>query len=72
MRSGEIEILWNGAPLEFKEPPILEEELPNGQKVIWKKRIKIENTNLMVKILLIILLADKSSSAEDTSLSNVI
>ena len=42
MRSGEIEILWNGAPLEFKEPPILEEELPNGQKVIWKKRIKIE------------------------------
>lgn len=42
LRSGEIEILWNGVPLEFKEPPILEEELPNGQKVIWKKRIKIE------------------------------
>lgn len=42
LRTGEIEILWNGIPLTFKEPPIFEDVLPNGQKTIWKKKIKFD------------------------------
>lgn len=42
LRTGEIEILWNGVPLTFKEPPIFEEVLPNGQKTIWKKKIQFD------------------------------
>ena len=30
LRSGEIEILWNGEPISFEEPSFLEEDLNNG------------------------------------------
>ena len=37
LRSGEIEILWNGEPISFKEPEFLEEDLGNGVKNVWRK-----------------------------------
>lgn len=42
LRSEEIEITWNGVPLEFEEPPILEEAHKDGTKTFWKKIIKIK------------------------------
>lgn len=42
LRSGEIKIFWNGAPVFFDEPPILHEDLGNGYINTWKKDIKIE------------------------------
>ncbi|WP_158509527.1 ATP-binding protein [Limnochorda pilosa] len=36
LRSGEIEILWNGGPISFQEPPILEEEV-DGERITWRK-----------------------------------
>lgn len=42
LRSGEVEILWNGEPIKFEEPPILTEDLGGGTIVPWRKEIAIE------------------------------
>ncbi|MFC2038850.1 ATP-binding protein [Chloroflexota bacterium] len=42
LRSGDIEIFWNGQPIQFQEPPILKEDLGDGTSQHWKKDIKIE------------------------------
>lgn len=42
LRSGEIEILWNGEPIYFEEPSFLEENLEGGVKNVWKKNFTIE------------------------------
>ena len=42
IRSGEIEILWNGEPISFREPSFLEEELPGGVKNVWRKSFAID------------------------------
>lgn len=42
LRSGEIEIKWNGVPLSFTEPPILVEDLGDGSSATWKKNISLE------------------------------
>ena len=42
LRSGEIEILWNGEPISFEEPKFLEEDLHNGVKNVWRKSFTIE------------------------------
>jgi Histidine kinase-, DNA gyrase B-, and HSP90-like ATPase len=39
LRSGEIEILWNGKPINFEEPPILVESSGKGPKYTWRKNI---------------------------------
>ncbi|MYA50688.1 MAG: hypothetical protein F4045_05855 [Chloroflexi bacterium] len=41
LRSGEIEILWNGEPISFEEPSFLEENLHNGVKNVWRKGFAI-------------------------------
>ncbi len=38
LRTGEIEILWNGIPISFEEPTFLTEELEDGNR-IWKKDV---------------------------------
>lgn len=40
LRSGEIEIYWNGAKLAFGDPPILEEKHKDGTKTEWKQNIE--------------------------------
>lgn len=40
LRSGEIEIHWNGSKLTFQEPPILEEPNGNGTNTTWKQHIE--------------------------------
>jgi len=42
IRSGEVEILWNGEPVKFGEPPILTENLGGGAVASWRKEIAIE------------------------------
>jgi hypothetical protein len=42
LRSGEIEILWNGLPVSFEDPPILEETLPDGTPRCWRKDVAFE------------------------------
>ena len=42
LRSGEIEILWNGEPISFEEPSFLEEDLHNGVKNVWRKSFTLE------------------------------
>jgi hypothetical protein len=42
LRSGEIEILWNGAPVTFEEPPLLTEDLGGGSITTWRKSIALE------------------------------
>ncbi len=42
LRTGEIEILWNGGPIKFEEPSIFVEELDGGVKSTWKKDISLE------------------------------
>lgn len=41
LRSGEIEILWNGERISFEEPNFLEEDLHNGVKNVWRKDFNI-------------------------------
>ena len=41
LRSGEIEILWNGEPISFEEPSFLEEDLYDGVKNVWRKGFTI-------------------------------
>jgi hypothetical protein len=38
LRTGEIEILWDGIPVSFEEPTFLIEELEDGKR-IWKKEV---------------------------------
>ena len=40
LRRGDINIYYNGEPLEFIDPEILVEALPDGKKKKWKKKIK--------------------------------
>lgn len=42
LRSGEVEILWNGQPVRFDEPPILTERPENGDERVWKESISFE------------------------------
>ncbi|MFC1917918.1 ATP-binding protein [Chloroflexota bacterium] len=39
LRTGEVEILWNGIPMGFEEPPILNEDLGGGINRVWRKNI---------------------------------
>lgn len=39
LRSGEVEILWNGEPVAFEEPPILEEKLDDNSAYRWRRDI---------------------------------
>lgn len=41
LRSGEVEIIWNGQPVQFEEPPILIEE-SDGIRTTWKKKVSFE------------------------------
>ena len=40
LRTKEINISYNGEQLIYVDPPILTEELPNGDKKIWKENIE--------------------------------
>ena len=42
LRLKEIDIAWNGQPLEFNEPPIFVEEHNDGTKTKWKKEVSFE------------------------------
>lgn len=42
LRSQELEILWNGAPISFEEPSLLEENLGNGTKTVWRKNLALD------------------------------
>ena len=42
LRTGEIEIVWNGEPVRFEEPPILIEDLGDGVTNTWRKPISFE------------------------------
>lgn len=42
LRSGEIDILWNGEPISFEEPNFLEEDLNNGVANVWRKSFAID------------------------------
>ena len=54
IRSGKIDISWNGEPVKFDEPPILIEKNGPGSETIWKKKIdfnvKWENENKTLKV----------------------
>ncbi|MEX2377211.1 MAG: ATP-binding protein [Dehalococcoidia bacterium] len=39
LRSGEVEILWNAAPVSYAEPSILTETLDGGITNVWRKDI---------------------------------
>ena len=41
LRSGEIEILWNGEPISYQEHNFLEEDLGNGINNVWRKSFSI-------------------------------
>jgi len=41
LRTSEVEIIWNGQPIAFGEPPILEEDF-EGTKTRWQKDIDFE------------------------------
>lgn len=42
IRTEEIEIQWNGAPVYYEEPNFLREEFEDGTSVEWKKEIKFQ------------------------------
>lgn len=42
LRSGEITITYNGEELLYEEPPVLEEDLPDGSKKKWRQEINFE------------------------------
>jgi hypothetical protein len=42
LRSGEIEILWNGQAVEFENAPILEEVIDGGPPTVWRKDVSFE------------------------------
>lgn len=41
LRSGEIEIIWNGEPISFEEPTFLKETV-DGESNVWRKRVDFE------------------------------
>lgn len=41
LRTGEVEILWNGEPITFEEPRFLVEDLRGGVKNVWRKDIML-------------------------------
>ena len=45
LRSGEIRISWNGQPVTFDEPPILEETLEDGTERTWRKSVSFTVTH---------------------------
>jgi hypothetical protein len=45
LRSGDIEIIWNGVPLSFQDPPFLVETLNDGTQNTWRKDIRFEVPN---------------------------
>lgn len=52
LRSGEMELLFNGEPLSFEEPEILYAPFvntPDGEEIHWKKEIDFEFENFKVK-----------------------
>jgi len=54
LRSREIEIIWNGEPVMFAEPPLLNEDV-DGVKNVWRKEVHfdtpwdVESRNLPVR-----------------------
>ena len=42
LRSKEIEILWNGAPVKFGEPPIHVDRHDDGSETVWKRDIAFD------------------------------
>jgi len=42
LRSGEIEIIWNGEPVSFQEPQFLVEDLGGGVRNTWRKELSFE------------------------------
>src|SRR5690606_38408989 len=40
--SGTVRITYNGEPLEWKPFPLWEDELPNGDRRIWRHEIDLE------------------------------
>ena len=42
LRSGEVEISWNGVPISFATPTILKETLDNGLKRTWRKEFSFD------------------------------
>ncbi len=55
LRSGEIEVIWNGEPISFEEPTFLTEELNGTTTNTWRKDVTFEvpweseNTTLKVR-----------------------
>ncbi len=52
IRSGEIEIYFNDTLLEFQEPPLFIEKLPNNNTKEWKKEINffVENDGVELEV----------------------
>jgi len=42
LRSGDVQVIWNGEPVAFEEPPILSEDLGGGAARTWRKEINID------------------------------
>lgn len=42
IRTAEVEILWNGEPIAFEQPPILVEDLGGGNTSTWRKEVVFE------------------------------
>lgn len=42
LRSGEVDILWNGEPIAFEEAPILAENLGGGVTRAWRKEVDLD------------------------------
>lgn len=42
IRSGEVEILWSGQPVSYSEPNLLDEELPDGERRLWRKEVSFD------------------------------
>jgi hypothetical protein len=42
IRSGDVQIQWNGEPIAFDQPPILVEDLARAGKSMWRKEVRFE------------------------------
>lgn len=65
LRRGDISIFYNGEALEFVDPAILVEVLPDGSKKKWKKKIKfdIEHNGKTYKVKGFIALREEGSTS---------